>query len=271
MCHPEVPAGSELPDVQTLEVRIDLPAGESLPGLLALPEQRPAPGVLVINDVFGRSEFYERLARRIAQAGFVALDVEYFFREGDIPAGDRPAATARAQKLDQRRTIDDLNRAVSWLADRDEVEGARLGVIGFCMGGTLALDLPTVRSDLAAVSYYGFPGRPRPNVPTPIEAASRMNGPILGHWGTADEGVGMENVHDLQRQLEAAAVQHEFHLYEGLPHGFLKALLEQEGAPGHDQVCESWKRTLDFWRRTLGPLRSEDAGRSARNRAGSIT
>jgi carboxymethylenebutenolidase len=134
-------------------------------------------------------------------------------------------------------------------------------VIGFCMGGTLALDLAATRSDLATVSYYGFPARPRPNVPTPIDAAARMRGPILGHWGTADEGVGMDNVRELDRRLTAAAIQHEFHLYGGLPHGFLKALLEDEAAPGHQQACESWRRTLDFWRRALDHSGSEGASR----------
>jgi carboxymethylenebutenolidase len=259
MCHPEVPPGARLPDVETEEVQIELDNGERLPAVLALPARTPAPGVLVINDVFGRSGFYEQLTRRIAQGGFVGLDVEYFFREGGVPAGDRPAAMARAQKLDQRRTLDDFDRALAWLATREEVSAGRFGVIGFCMGGTLALDVAASRDDVAAVSYYGFPARARSNMPTPIEAASRMNGPILGHWGTADEGAGMDNVRELERRLAESGIEHEFHFYEGLGHGFLKALLDDESATGHEQACESWTRTIDFWRREL-------AGGSGRRR-----
>ncbi|MBI3521979.1 MAG: dienelactone hydrolase family protein [Chloroflexi bacterium] len=255
MCHPEVPAGTPLPDVRAQEITIKASDGGDMLGLLAFPQGTPAPAVLIVNDVFGRSDFYEHLARRIAQAGYVALDVEYFFREGPVPAGDREAAMARQPKLDQNRTLRDLEGALDQLRARPEVKGARLGVIGFCMGGTLALDLTATRTDIATVSYYGFPkGRPEnPKAPpAPLEIAERMHGPLLGHWGTEDTGVGIENVRELDAKLTAAKVPHAFHEYEGFAHGFLKAFLDTEGSPGHEQACTSWKRTLDFWRKELG-------------------
>src|SRR5439155_1273675 len=102
MCHPEVPAGTPLPNVRTEEVAIELAGGEGMPALIAWPERTPAPAVLVINDVFGRSDFYEHLARRLAQAGFVACDPEFFFRQGALPEPTREAAMARRQKLHAR-------------------------------------------------------------------------------------------------------------------------------------------------------------------------
>jgi carboxymethylenebutenolidase len=253
MCHPEVPAGTALPEVRVEDVAIDVDDGV-LPGLLALPVRTPAPGVLVVNDVFGRSDFYDHLTRRIAQAGFVALDVEYFFRQAPVAADDREGATARARQLDQMGTLDDLDQAVEWLKARPEVKGARAGTIGFCMGGTLVLDLAASRTDLATVCYYGFPARRGENplaAPAPLEVADEMSGPILGEWGDQDAGVGMENVRALDEKLKAAGIEHSFHIYEGLGHGFLKAFLDKEGAPGHEQACESWKRTLEFWRTQL--------------------
>ncbi len=251
MCHPEVPAGAPLPNVRTEEVAIELAGGEHLPGLLAFPQRTPAPAVLVINDVFGRANFYEHLTRRIAQAGYLALDVEYFFRHGAVPAGDRDAVTARSGKLDQAQTLRDLGAAIEWLHRRRDTAGARTGLIGFCMGGTFVLDLAAERRDLASVSYYGFPARARPNVPAPLEVAERIRGPLIGHWGTQDTGVGIDNVRALGAKLKAAEVEHTFYEYEGLGHGFLKAFLDDEKTPGHDQACESWKRTLDFYRREL--------------------
>jgi len=253
MCHPEVPPGTPLPDVRVQEVTIDVDDGR-LPGFLALPVKTPAPAVLVVNDVFGRSEFYEHLARRIAQAGYVALDVEFFFRQGPVKPGDREAVMARAQKLDQMGTLDDLDTAINWLAERPEVKGTRTGTVGFCMGGTLVLDLTASRSDLATVCYYGFPARRGENPlapPAPLEVADEMTGPIQGEWGDQDAGAGMENVHALDEKLRAAGVEHSFQIYKGLGHGFLKALLDNESAEGHEQACESWKRTLDFWRKHL--------------------
>ena len=58
----------------------------------------------------------------------------------------------------------------------------------------------------------------------------------------------MDNVETLRAALEAAGVQHEFHIYPGLGHGFLKASLEDPKTPGHDEACASWTRTLAFYR-----------------------
>ena len=141
-----------------------------------------------------------------------------------------------------------MSVAVDWLRARAEVNDA-VGTIGFCMGGTQALLLAARRDDLAAtVSYYGFPADSRTEA-SPIDFAPKMHGPILGHWGDQDAGAGMENVEKLHAALESAGVEHEFHIYPGLGHGFLKASLEDEKTPGYEQACASWKRTLDFYRR----------------------
>jgi carboxymethylenebutenolidase len=246
MCHPEVPAGTPTPDVAVRDAAVTVEDGV-MSGLLALPERTPAPAVLIINDVFGRSPFYDQLARRIAQAGFVALTAEYFFREGSLPEPTRDAATARAKRLDFDRWGRDMLAAVDWLFGQSDVNGT-VGTIGFCMGGTQSLLLCARRDDLAAtVSYYGFPADGRTK-PTPLEAASEMHGPILGHWGDQDTGVGMENVQALRARLETANVEHEFHIYPGLGHGFLKASLEDEKTPGYQQACASWTRPLAFYR-----------------------
>lgn len=246
MCHPEVPPGAPIPDVRVDEVSIAVGDG-SMPALIAYPERRPAPAVLVINDVFGRSPFYDHLARRLAQAGFIAITPEFFFRQGALPEPTREAAMARAKQLDFGKLLDDLSTALDWLAERGDVSG--IATIGFCLGGTQALLLAARRDDLAGtVSYYGFPADQRTDRP-PIDLAPRMRGPVLGHWGDQDSGVGMENVEKLRDALAAANVEHEFHLYPGLGHGFLKASLEDEKTPGYRQACESWTRTIEFYRR----------------------
>src|SRR2546422_995483 len=177
MCHPEVPEGTTPPNVRTAELTIAV-GGGAMPTLVAFPERARAPAVLVINDVFGRSPFYEHTARRLAQAGFVAATPEFFFREGPLPEPTPDAAMARAE---------------------------------------------------------------------PIDLAAKMKGPILGHWGDQGAGVGMDNVKELDAALDAGGVEHEFHVYPGLGHGFLKASLDDEGTPGYRQACESWTRTIAFY------------------------
>ncbi|HEV8537026.1 MAG TPA: dienelactone hydrolase family protein [Candidatus Limnocylindria bacterium] len=228
------------------DVTIPVEGSAGMPALIALPERTPAPGVLIINDVFGRSPFYDHLARRLAEAGFVAITPEYFFREGALPEPTRDAAVARSKRLDYARWGRDMSAAVDWL--RSEVNRA-VGTIGFCMGGTAVLLLAAARDDLAAsVSYYGFPADARTDV-SPIELAPKMHGPILGHWGDQDTGAGMENVEKLRAGLASARVEHEFRIYPGLGHGFLKASLDDPKTPGYEQACASWTRTLEFYRR----------------------
>jgi carboxymethylenebutenolidase len=247
MCHPEVPPGTPVPEVRVEETSVRV-GDESMPALVAFPARTPAPGILIVNDVFGRSPFYDHLARRLAQAGFVATTPEYFFRQGALLEPTREAAMARAKLLDRKRWGRDMSAALDWLRERPEVRGG-IATIGFCMGGTQALVLAARRDDLAAtVSYYGFPADPRTPV-SPLGLAGKMHGPILGHWGDQDTGVGIDNVEKLDVLLKSAGVDHEFHIYPGLGHGFLKASLEDERTPGYDQACTSWKRTLDFYRR----------------------
>src|SRR2546428_7996716 len=240
MCHPEVPEGTVPAKVRTEEAAVPLEATERMPALLALPERLPAPGVLIVNDVFGRLSFYENLTRRLALAGFVALDPEYFFREGAVAPGDREASQARAAKLDQSRTLRDLERAIDWFRKRPDVRGGSVGTIGFCMGGTLALDLAASGKVAATVTYYGFPARRSPSPlapPAPLDVATTLKGSILGWWGDQDSGVGMDNVKTLEAKLTEKKVAHEFHIYPGLGHGFLRAFLEDESSPGYRQAC----------------------------------
>ena len=245
MCHPEVPLGTKPPEVRTEEASIPVGDG-AMPALIAFPDHTPAPGVLVVNDVFGRSPFYEHTARRLAQAGFVAATPEFFFREGPVPEPTREAAMARAKRLDFSRTVDDMAAAIDWLRTRPETNGA-VGTIGFCMGGTIVLLLAARRRDIAAsVCYYGFPADARTPA-RPIDLAAKMKGPILGLWGDQDSGVGMENVKELDAELTASGVVHEFHIYPGLGHGFLKASLEDESTPSYRLACESWTRTIGFF------------------------
>ena len=252
MCHPELPAGAPEPNVRTEEVTVRAPDGTVMPALLAVPERTPAPGVLIVNDVFGRSPFYEDLARRLARAGFLALDPEFFVREGALAEQAREAAFARAGRLDQTRAVADLGAAVEWLRAETRVSDA-VGVIGFCMGGTLALDL-AVRPDVSAVvSYYGFPKLKNPtplSPPEPLAIVEEMRSPILGHWGDQDQGVGLDNVYAFRDALAAVHVPHEVHIYPGLGHGFLRAY-QDPSADGYEAACSSWMRTLDFFRAHL--------------------
>jgi carboxymethylenebutenolidase len=93
-----------------------------MPALCVGPEN--APGVLLIADMFGRSEFYEQLAARIAGEGLQVLLPEYFFRQGPITGGGHEAAFGRRAKLDEVQSVEDMRAAVEFLRQRSG--GARV-------------------------------------------------------------------------------------------------------------------------------------------------
>lgn len=224
--------------------------------MLALPDRAApgsAPAVLVVSDVFGRTPFYESLAARIATAGFEALLPDFFFRVGALPERTREAAMERRERLDEQRSLEDLRGALRWL--RGRAAGGRIGTVGFCMGGTFVLDLAALEPDLVTVCYYGFPAGAHKTSPTapprPLDLADRMRGPILGFWGDQDAGVGMDNVAELARRLEAAGVDFDHRVYPGIGHGFLAASQFDPENDAYQSACESWTMALDLWRHHL--------------------
>jgi len=249
-----VPPGTTAPDVERIEVEVPLIGKlEKMPALLSRPRTGAGPGVLVVCDVFGRSPFYEDLAGRLALAGFTALLPDYFFREPPLPSMDRELAMARRNRLDENQTLVDLGQAIDWLK-LQPFAGGRVGTIGFCMGGTLVLDLAAERDDLATVCFYGFPaagGKESGAPPAPLTLTERMHGPILGFWGDQDSGVGMENVEKLASALHNRGVEFEHTIYPGLGHGFMRQSGLDPAHEAYDAACRSWTRTLEFYRREL--------------------
>jgi carboxymethylenebutenolidase len=224
-----------------------------MPAFLALPQARPAPAVVIVNDVGGLSPFYRHLAGRLADAGYVAISPELFHRLGPVaaPPGD-PAymqqAIERMMRLDDALLFADLGSTIDHAAALPEVGGRAVGAIGFCMGGTCVLALATRRGDLgAAVAYYGVPvirrGIPRVQ---PLDEVDRLAVPLLAHWGDRDDAVGVENIHRYRDALVAAPRDATVHLYPGLGHGFLR-VIDDGSSPQHDLACLSWTRTLEFF------------------------
>jgi carboxymethylenebutenolidase len=251
MCHYEAPAGSSATGVVREEVRVPVVGGEEMPAFLARPERGPGPPVLVIHDIFGRSPFYEELSARLAAEGFTALLPDFFFRQERLTERNFELAYARRSRLNERRTLRELSGALDWVAAQTGRQGGRLGTIGFCLGGTMVLDLAAAREDLASVCYYGFPA-PGPmdndlTLPPPLTLVDRMHGPILGFWGDQDAGVGLPNVYGLERALRERGVAYEHVIYPDVGHGFMAA---SDGAP-YAAAQDSWARTLAFYREQL--------------------
>lgn len=211
--------------------------------------------VLIIHDVWGYTDFYQQLARRITQHGHAAAVVDFFGRQGDLPeemraperTGTKPEAMAaaiqRAQQLSDERFLADMQTAVDDLQARGS---QRVACWGFCMGGRLALiSAARVRGLSGAVAYYGFL-QPEAGRLSPIALAGEIAIPVLAIFGGADPGIPPAQVKALDESLPA---EHEIVTYPGAPHGFLRY-----GATTHrDAIEDALGRTFGFFSRVLAP------------------
>jgi carboxymethylenebutenolidase len=233
-------------------VEIPLISG-NLPAVIALPDRRPAPAILVIHDINGANDFYRDVARRLAIAGYIAALPDFFFRHGPLADNTRDTKIARMQATEQVTTMTDIESALIWLRHHEH-GSSEVGILGFCMGGTLAM-LAASRDPVpaATVAYYGFPNRERtptaPILPSDEDEAANVQSPLLAFWGTEDAGVGMDNVDQYEANLEHYGKDHEFVRYPGIGHGFLTF---DSAADSFRQAENSWNKTLQFFGERLG-------------------
>jgi carboxymethylenebutenolidase len=254
VCHAEVPR-DRLVDGPGREESIPLPDAASMPAYLALPETGPAPGVLLIPDTYGRSPFYENFARRIADLGYVVVCPEPFHRQELLSDRHVDLAMAREAESNEIEMLADLGRVLDWLEERPEVLAGRMAVIGFCMGGTLALNLSATRDNLATCSFYGFPAGstgPRVTAPAPLDLVDEISGPVIGFWGEEDADVGRDNVKRLITALGARDVEFHSVTYPHVGHGFMAE--QSRDQRSRDAAQHGWVRMTAFLRRHLADV-----------------
>lgn len=245
MCHDELlGAAQDGSSSYTGWIGIPVEDGE-MPTYIASPPLAPVPTVLILHDIFGANEFYQDLARRLAVEGFLALLPDLFARQGPLPEQNMDAARARGQRLNEDQVVSDMKAALSYLEAAASGNGA-VGVIGFCMGGTLAF-LAAARQPLpaACVAWYGFPAGRQGWQHRPISESHAVQAPLLAFWGDQDGAVGMDNVEQYDLALTLAEKPHNFIVYPGVSHGFLT----------FDPVAALAAVSLDSWTRTLAFLR----------------
>jgi carboxymethylenebutenolidase len=220
-------------------------AGE-MPAHLWLPESGSGPGLLVLQEIFGVSGYIRRRAADLAEAGYVVLVPDLYWRLGAGPIdesapGAMEEAMARVQKLDWATTVADAVAALRALRARDEVVGGT-GVIGFCFGGGLAFNVAAVESPDVLVSYYGSA------LPGLLDLAPQVTAPSLHHFGTADDYLDGPTVERIREAVTAGDNTVEFETYEGANHAFDNS----DFALHHPAASAlAWERTLAFLAREL--------------------
>ncbi len=228
--------------------RIELElGGRAAGGWLELPPgPGPHPGVLVIHEVWGLTADIKRICGRLAAAGHAALAPELY------GPGTRPICIARAVRdLARGSGAEGAGRAgeaLRALRERPEVDGSRVGAIGFCMGGGFAL-LLGAREDLraTAVNYGRMP-----------ESATELEGlcPVVASYGGRDRQL-LGDFERLRRFLDERSVAHDTKLYPEAGHSFMNRSLPRPAARAlrplatveyrPEEAEDAWRRILAFF------------------------
>jgi len=212
--------------------------GTKTAGYLASPASGKGPGVLVIQEWWGLVRHVKNVADRFAAEGFTAL-------APDLYHGQTAAEPDEAGKLFMALNIaqaeKDLRGAAKYLASQSST--AKLGVVGFCMGGQLALFAATLNPSIGAcVNFYGV----HPNVKPDY---AKLNCPVLGLFAEKDQFVSPPIAKGVDAAIKKAGQQSEIHIYPGVDHAFFND--ERADVYNKQAADDAWRRTLAFFRKHL--------------------
>jgi carboxymethylenebutenolidase len=213
--------------------------GSTAGGYVATPESGGGPGVIVIQEWWGLVDHIEDVCDRFAAAGFVALAPDLYHGKKVRPGEPDEAGKAMmAMQMDQAAR--DMSGAVDEVLRRST--GDKVGVIGFCMGGGLALVLATQRPDAVAavVPCYGI-------IPWPDAQPdyADMTAAVLGHYAEKDDFFTPEAANALADQLRALGKSVEIVIYPDTDHAFFNDTRPE--VYNAEAARALWTRTLEFF------------------------
>jgi carboxymethylenebutenolidase len=182
----------------------------------------------------------QSVADRFAAAGFVALAPDLYHGQSTTSPDE---AGRRMMALNIAEAAKDLRGAAEHLASLDAVAPKKVGVLGFCMGGQLAVFAACENGDRigAAVDFYGI----HPNVQPDF---GKLRAPVMCHWGRTDPYIAMAAANGLAAAIRAAGGTCEPHVYDAGHAFFNDARPEAYDAPN---AALAWDRTVAFLRSHL--------------------
>jgi carboxymethylenebutenolidase len=211
--------------------------GFKLGAYRADPKGTPKGAIVVIQEIFGVNHHIRAVTDRVAQEGYVAIAPAVFDRmQKDFQTGYAPEDIAKgremAMKADQQAMLRDTQAAI------DAVKGTgKVGITGFCMGGTVTFNAAAELSGLsAAVAYYG--GQIAKNVDRKPKV------PTMMHFGEKDAGIPLPDVETIKSKHPNA----EIFVYDNAQHGFH---CDERASYDKKSADTAWKRTMDFFGKHL--------------------
>lgn len=227
-----------------------------MPVHVAIPSGTPKGGVVVLQEAFGVTMHIQDVTRRFAREGWHAVAPALYHREGSTVVGydHLDDAMALVGSLTAGGLTNDL-LAVFGSLEASGFPEERTGVVGFCMGGSIALYAGTLRPLGAAVTFYGggvVTGRF--GLPALVDIAPTLVTPWLGLYGDEDQSIPVGDVESLREQAAKAPVGTEIVRYPDAGHGFHCDARPGSFAPG--AAADAWRRTLEWLDRHVAPAPS---------------
>jgi carboxymethylenebutenolidase len=225
---------------------ITIADGGTMDAYVAVPESGRGPGMLVLMEIFGVGDYIREAADRLAKLGYVALAPDLYRRirpAAEFGKGDQALreAFATAQQLDVEGAISDAIVALDALRARWDVE-ASVGVIGFCLGGTLAFGVACAAEPDALVAYYGS------GIPELLDDADQITCPALFHFGGQDPYITREQAERVCA-IAAGRASWECHIDADGGHAFDNWDNPMFHQP--EPAARAWKLTRTFLARTV--------------------
>ncbi len=239
---------AEIPDGENI---ISLHAGYETNGVytdafLARPaDGKPRPGVVLLSGMGGMTWMQREITRLYARAGFVALSPEYM---GNLESLDHTKRLHAKNSLDVKSVVENIAGGAAflgslpWVAQRE-----RVGVLGFCVGGGLAL-LAAARTDAfqAGVIYHQslFPD---------MRELEGIDCRLQCHYGTVDHSTPRTEVDAFTQMLDGLGKPYELHWYENMGHSFAQITPDDDIPAAQRSAANlSYTRSFEFLRAELG-------------------
>lgn len=213
--------------------------------IIARPVDEPRGGVVVVQEAFGLTGHIERVAQAVAEAGYLAVAPALFHRSTEQVFGygdfDRLGPVIMALTAETIET--DVDAALGELA-RHGIDDSRIGIMGFCMGGTITLATAARRRLGAAITFYGAGiAASRFGLPAGLDSATRLQTPWLGLYGDLDDHIPVDDVEQLRVAAATSAVDTEIVRYVDADHGFH---CDERPSFQAEASADAWARTLQF-------------------------
>ena len=211
----------------------------------------PFSAIVVSQHGGGVDRFIQTICDRFAEAGYAAVAPNLYHRTpDDVLNGDpRPRPW---DVLSDPEIVADINATVDFLRNHPAIDGERLGITGFCMGGRVAwLGAASNPHFKALAPYYGgnLMVTWGAGITPPYELAENINCPILFHFGEEDENPSQDDMRKFDDELTRLGKPHQFYTYPGANHAFMDFTTGRF----HKEAAEaSWPRTLEFFAANLG-------------------